>query len=116
MMDFADVHVKQSEIGQFEDGLGVFAKKEFKVGEVVIAWHLKTLSQEEYENLTEYERSNFCHRRNGIYYFYPDPERHVNRSKNPNVFPDFEKEANIALRDISIGEELSILDSMQEDY
>jgi hypothetical protein len=57
--------------------------------------------------------------RNGVskeVYYYPDPERHVNRSKNPNVAPDFEREANIALCDIKKGEELSILDSTKEDF
>ena len=36
---------------------------------------------------------------------HPDPERHVNRSENPNVYPDFVRNANVALRDIEIGEE-----------
>ncbi len=54
--------------------------------------------------------------RNGIIYCYPDPERHVNRSSHPNVFADFEIEADIALRDIQKGEELSIPLSTQEDF
>jgi hypothetical protein len=111
-----DVSVRKSGIGQFEDGLGVFANREFKKGEIVIKWNLKALSQEEYNKLTEYEKNNFCHKRNGIQYYYPIPERYVNRFKNPNVVPDFEKEANIALRDIKQGEELFILDTIQEDF
>lgn len=63
-----------------------------------------------------YEKENFCHKRKGVIYSYPEPERHVKRSPNPNVFPDFEKEANIALRGIEMGEELSILDSTKEDF
>jgi hypothetical protein len=51
-----------------------------------------------------------------IHWLYPDPERHVNRSKNPNVLPNFEKQANIALRDIRKGEELSIADNTIEDF
>jgi hypothetical protein len=68
LMDFEDVQIKKSEIGQFQDGLGVFANKEFKKGEVVIKWNLKTLAEEEYKRLPEYERENFCHRRRGIIY------------------------------------------------
>lgn len=115
-MDFGDVLIKKSGIGQFKDGLGVFANRNFKKGERVIKWNLKILTQEEYRKLPEYEKNNFCHKRSGITYCYPDPERHVNRSKNPNVVPDFEQEANLALRDIKKGEELSISDSTEEDF
>jgi hypothetical protein len=115
-VDFKDVQIKKSGIGQFEDGLGVFACRDFKKGEIVIKWNLKILTEEQYQKLSSYEKENFCHRRNGVRYYYPDPERHVNRFKDPNVVPDFEKEANIALRDIQEGEELSILDSTEEDF
>lgn len=114
--DYGDIQIKNSKIGQFEDGLGAFTKRDFKKGEAVIQWNLSVLSEEEFAALNRYERENFCHRRNGICYHYPDPERHVNRSKNPNVIPDFEKKANIALRDIKKGEELSIPESIEEDF
>lgn len=111
-----DVEISESTIGQFEDGLGVFANRKFKKDETVIQWNLKILSEHEFNALSDYERDNFCHRRGGIIFFYPDPERHVNRSKHPNVVPDFEKQANIALRDIEVGEELSIPLSFEEDF
>lgn len=110
------VEIKLSTIGQFDDGLGVFAKKKFSKGEVVLEWNLKVLPQEAFETLPEYEKENFCHQRQGKIYFYLDPERHVNRSENPNVYPDFDRNANIALRDIEIGEELSIPSSVKEDF
>ena len=113
---FGDVLIQKSRIGQFKDGLGVFANREFRQGEIVLKWNLKTLSHDEFTRLSEYEQENFCHRRKGIIYYYPDPERHVNRSKTPNVLPDFEQEANIAIKDIRRGEELSILDTTQEDF
>lgn len=115
-MDFGNVQIKQSKIGQFKDGLGVYANKEFTKGDVVIKWNLKILNKEEYERLSKYEQENFCHTRHGTIYYYPDPERHVNRSRNPNVAPDFERKANIALSDIRKGDELSILDTTQEDF
>lgn len=111
-----DVIIKQSNIGQFSDGLGVFANRDFSKGEIVIKWHLKKLSLQEYNELPEYEKSNFCHVRQDTIYFYPDPERHVNRSKTPNVISDIENQANIALRDIKKGEELAISDLTIEDY
>ena len=111
-----NVEVKKSNIGQFEDGLGVFATREFKKGEIVIKWNLQILSEDKYRKVSDYERENFCHIRNGKIYLYPDPERHVNRSEHPNVYPDFEKKADIALRNIKQGEEISILDSIKEDF
>lgn len=114
--DLRDILLKESKIGQFDDGIGAFANRDFKKGEVVIKWDLKSLSNEEYDNLSEYEKNNFCHHRGGIHWFYPDPERHVNRFHNPNVIPDFEKQANIAIRDIKKGEELSIADNTVEDF
>ena len=82
----------------------------------MIAWNLKVLSEDECAALSEYERQNFCHRRDGKIYFYPDPERHVNRSEDPNVVPDFTLNANIALRDIERGQELSIPLHFNEDF
>lgn len=113
---FNDVIIKQSKIGQFEDGLGCFAKRDFKKGEIVIAWKLKILSEEQFNTLTKYERLNFTHMRNGIRYLYPAPERYVNRSSHPNVYPDFDRKANIAMRDIKKDEELSIAANTIEDF
>lgn len=115
-MDFGDVVIKKSGIGQFADGLGVYANRDFKKGEVVLKWNLKILTTQEYEALPLYEQINFCHSRNNVIYYYPDPERHVNRSKNPNVLSAIDQQANIALRDIKKGEELSISDTTQEDF
>lgn len=114
--DFGDVEVRESHLKQFPDGLGVFVKKDFKKGDIVIRWHLKIISKEEYEKLPKEERQEFTHKRDNQIIFYPDPERHVNRSENPNVYPDFEKEADIALRDIKRGEELSIPKEVKEDF
>lgn len=112
---FSDVEIKKSHIGQFDDGLGVFALRDFKKGEVVIKYNLKALTKEEYRNLTSSEK-NFTHKRKGVIYYYPDPERHVNRSKEPNICVDFERGADIALRDIAKGEELSIQEDLREDF
>lgn len=101
---------------QFEDGLGVFANRDFKAGEIVIKWDLRSLSPQQYQELSEYEKENFCHKRDGIQWLYPEPERHVNRCKTPNVVPDFKLQANLAIRDIEKGEELSIAQGTVEDF
>ena len=49
-----DVEVKKSEI----HGRGVFAKKDFKKGEVVMRWHPIKLSLEEEKNLTKEQEEN----------------------------------------------------------
>ncbi len=115
-MQFGHVELKQSHIGQFEDKLGVFATRDFKKGEIVLKWKLSVLTKEQYTHLPALERENFCHLRKGVIYYYPDPERHVNRSKTPNLISDFETEADIAMRDIKKGEELSIADTTVEDF
>ena len=112
---FENVEIKKSNIGQFNDGLGVFALKDFKKGEIVIKYNLQILTKEECKELTASEE-DFTHKREGVIYYYPDPERHVNRYKDPNVYPDFELGADIALRDIKKGEELSIQADFEEDF
>ena len=111
-----DVVIKKSGIGQFSDGFGAFANRNFRKGEVVIKWKLKILTEDEHRKLPEYDRENFTHKRDGIIHLYSEPERHVNKSKNPNVIPDFEKNADVALRDITKGEELSISITTVEDF
>jgi hypothetical protein len=115
-LKFGDVLIKKSKVGQFHDGLGAFANRNFDKGEVVIKWNLKVLTKKEFMLLSEYEQNNFCHKRNGLIYYYPDPERHVNRSSNPNVYSDFKLEADIAFRDIKKGEELLIEEGIIEDF
>jgi hypothetical protein len=116
-MRFDGVTVKKSmlERSQFDDGLGVFADRDFQKGEVVIKWSLKIVTREQYEVLPEREKSQFTHKRDEIIYYYPEPERHVNRSKRPNAVPDFEKGADVALRVIRKGEEITIPDTARED-
>ncbi len=46
-VDFSGVTLRRSSLTkpQFDDGLGVFANRDFKAGEVVISWRLESLSQ-----------------------------------------------------------------------
>lgn len=115
-MGTTDIEIKKSNIGQFDDGLGVFALRDFQKGEIVIKYNLEILSEDEYNNLSVSEQKQFTHKREGVIYYYPDPERHVNRSPNPNVYPDFEIGADIALRHIKKGEELSMQVDLEEDF
>ena len=84
-------------------GKGVYADRDFKAGEVVITYHLKPLSEEEFENLPKSEKM-FVHTHRGIKHLYSEPERYVNHSPDPNTRQDLESKQDIAIRDIAKGE------------
>ena len=39
-----ETEIKKSTISQFEDGLGIFVRQNFKKGEIVIQWNLKEIT------------------------------------------------------------------------
>src|SRR3989344_5039712 len=71
-------------------GKGVFATRDFKKGEVVIKYHLKPLTEEEYKHLPKREKY-FVHKHGRTYHLYSSPERYVNHSKHPNTRQDLKK-------------------------
>jgi len=95
------------------DGKGVFAARDFAKGEVVIKYNLKPLSQNEFNNLPEGEKE-FTHVHHGQIHLYSPPERYVNHSSNPNTYQDFDNWADVALRDIKKGEEITT-DATKDD-
>lgn len=109
----SNITLKKSKIGQFPDGKGVFANRDFKKGEVVIKYNLKPLTKKDFENLPESEKI-FTHTHWGIIYLYPIPDRYVNHSENPNTTQDLKNKQDIAKRDIKKGEEITT-DSMKDD-
>jgi hypothetical protein len=84
-------------------GKGVYANRNFKKDEVVIQYHLLTLTEQEYQQLPESERM-FTHLHWGQTKLYFEPERYVNHSDYPNTYQDLTKQCDIALRDINKGE------------
>lgn len=106
-----DIVIRKSNIGQFDKG--VFANRNFKEGEIVIKYKLKTLTKKQYKDLSKKEKI-FTHIHKGIIKLYSEPERYVNHSSNPNVYPNLKKECDIALRDIKKGEEITV-DSKKDD-
>jgi len=87
-------------------GKGVYADRDFRKGEVVIKYHLKSLTKEEFNNLPKNEKI-FTHTHNGIINLYSEPERFVNHSNNPNTHQDSTNKCDVALRDIKKGEEIT---------
>lgn len=94
-------------------GKGVYADRNFGEGEVVIQYHLKPLTKEEYEGLPESEKM-FTHSHWGQIYLYGEPERYVNHSGSPNTYPDLRKQCDIAFRDIRKGEAITT-DATKDD-
>ncbi|MBI2622305.1 SET domain-containing protein [Candidatus Microgenomates bacterium] len=94
-------------------GKGVYADRDFKKGEVVIKYHLKPLTGDEFENLPDSEKE-FTHTHQGIPYLYFEPERYVNHSKNPNTYQDLKNKYDIASRDINKGEMITT-DATKDD-
>ncbi|HLC52516.1 MAG TPA: SET domain-containing protein [Candidatus Nanoarchaeia archaeon] len=98
--------IKKSKIGQFENGKGIFANRNFKKGEIVIRYELKPLTKEEYQKLLPSEKI-FTHKHWGQIYLYQSPARYVNHSKNPNTIQNLKGHYDLALRDIKKGEEIT---------
>ncbi len=94
-------------------GRGVYADKDFKVGEVVISYHLRPLTAQEFEDLPESEKM-FVHSHHDIKHLYSEPERYVNHSSSPNTKQDLDTKQDIAIRDIVKGERITT-DATKDD-
>lgn len=109
MTSMENVYIGSGEL----QGRGVYAKRDFLMGEVVVEYRLMPLTQEELDLLPEDERE-FTHTQHGQTHLYGVPERYVNHSDNPNTYQDFEVGADIALRDIK-RDEMITTDATKDD-
>jgi uncharacterized protein len=81
MYEDNNVIVKPSTI----EGFGVFAKREFKKGEVVLVWHPTTLTKEELSNIPEDQKRYINTLEDGTSVLMNIPERYINSSDKPNT-------------------------------
>ncbi|MFH1294669.1 MAG: SET domain-containing protein [Candidatus Aenigmatarchaeota archaeon] len=96
-----DVIVKKSPI----EGLGVFACRNFRKGDIVFKWDVShKLTREQAKSLPEKKRRYVpCFK--GVYILLQPPERYVNHSCEANTnIRDF---CDVAVRDIKKGEEIT---------
>lgn len=102
-----DVVVKKSRIS----GIGVFAARDFKEGDIVLKWDTGyILTKAEFEKMSR-EDKRYITFFNKKYVFMQPPERYVNHSCNPNTTgKDF---CDVANKDIIKGEEIT---SNYSDY
>lgn len=98
-----EVVVKESPI----EGLGVFAKRNFKKGDVIFTWHPESIvTPENRDSIPEYERGRYINILNdGTEVLMGTPERFVNHSCEPNT--NAVNNADVAIRDIVMGEEIT---------
>lgn len=105
----SDVVIRKSKI----HGLGKFAARDFKNGEVVIRWNThQQLTKEEVGSLPEKEKQNVSYI-NRKYILVP-PEGRVNHSCSPNVF--IRNFCYIAKRSIKKGEEITTDYRKESEY
>jgi hypothetical protein len=83
-------------------GKGVYAARDFEVGEVVKFYNLKELSQKDFDTLRQNEKM-FVHSFWGKMYLFPEPSRYTNHSANPNTRSDLSKMCDIAIKPIKKG-------------
>lgn len=84
-------------------GKGVYAARDFEVGEVVNFYNLKPLTQGDFDCLPESERI-FVHTFWGEMYLFPEPSRYTNHSADPNTESDLKHMCDIAIKPIKKGE------------
>ena len=88
-------------------GRGVYAARDFAVGEVVLSYRLQPLDEADYLALPAGE-GLFVHSYGGRRYLYPAPARFVNHSDDPSCYQDFDRGCDVALRPIARGEAVTI--------
>jgi ketosteroid isomerase-like protein len=93
-------------------GKGVYAARDFNEGELVVAYNLQELAQDEFDALPLSQRE-WTHSFWGRIYLFPEPARYVNHSDNPSTYPDLERMGDVALRPIKVGEAITIDDSIE---
>jgi SET domain-containing protein len=97
----ADVVVKKSKI----EGVGVFASRNFKKGEVVIKWDIShQLTLKEFQKISKEEKRYVAHLE-GKYILMQSPARYVNHSCNANTYTH--NFCDVAKQDIKKGEEIT---------
>lgn len=97
-----NVFVGESKI----NGKGVFAAKNFRVGEVVLKWHPRYLEKAELENYSEEEQKYIYPADDNKYLYMQLPERFVNHSCDPNT-KTIDDIKDIAIKNIKKGEEIT---------
>jgi len=97
-----DLIVKKSRI----HGLGVFAGRDFRKGEMVLPWDTShILTKAEVVKLPKREQRYISRYGRGAYILHQEPERYVNHSCEANTHTS--KQGDVAIRQINKGVEIT---------
>jgi SET domain-containing protein len=105
-----DLLVKHSDKYQ---GLGVFALRDFKEGEIVNYYPVFEIQSKDYELLSKKEKS-FVNVKDNKYYKLDEVTKFINHSCSPNTISPV-LGVDIALRDIKVGEEVTAFYLLQSE-
>lgn len=94
-----DVYIGKGKLA----GKGVYAARDFDVGEVVKHYNLIPLTQLDFDNLP-HEEQMFVHSFWGRMYLFPEPSRYTNHSARPNTESDLERMCDVAIKPITRGD------------
>lgn len=95
-----DIIIKKSKI----NGKGVFAKRDFKKGEIILKWNPEKLTKEEAVKLT-IKQKHYLYQEKNKYFLMQPPEKYVNHSCCANTM--VKNKFDIAIRNIEKGEEIT---------
>lgn len=95
-----DIVVRKSKIS----GKGVFAKRDFKKGEIVLQWNPKILTKTEAEKLAP-KQKHYLYQEKNKYFLMQPPEKYVNHSCDSNTVA--KNKSDIAIKNIKKGEEVT---------
>lgn len=95
-----DIIVKKSKI----KGRGVFAKRDFKKGEIVLKWNPEILTKQEAGKLTT-KQKHYLYQGENKYFLMQPPEKYVNHSCDANTMA--KNKSDIAIKNIKKGEEVT---------
>ncbi len=85
---------------------GVFANKDFEIGEIVMKWDTSnTLSKEDAEMIPESQKIYLSNYEHGKFLLQQPPARYVNHSCDPNT--EVQNYCDVAIKRIKKGEELT---------
>lgn len=96
-----DIIIKKSKINKN----GVFAKRDFKKGEIVLKWNPKVLNESQIKDLEENQKRYLRREGKDKYFLMQPPERFVNHSCDANT--QVENDCDVATRNIKKGEEIT---------
>jgi SET domain-containing protein len=96
-----DIAIKKSKIG----GLGVFANRDFRKGEIVLKWKKsRILTRSQLNKLSDHQKNYIVKIGKNKYALLNSPEKFVNHSCLPNTYS--KNSAEIASRKIKKDEEI----------